>query len=340
MAYKKSFNRPQQFITAIILNACVIKQAWTAEYACFSGVIAETWTKSTDCDRRQLHKIFVIVCGLQLATSMLLCIAYIRWGRICYRCCCAHQNTTVTTTNLDEAADQRLYLEVQPEQATKRPFEVSRGASEVQDQVERLPSSRGSRVMSMLFAVFLLAYGNVETTYGSLVLPYCVRGLAMTETVGNRVAFVFWLSTAASRFVLIFVSGRISPARLLTVGVLVAAASLAVSAVLSVYPSIGARWSVWPCSALLGLGGATVFPGSISLAVVYVGGVSSRLLALLVASWTAGCVVGPMAAGSLFERHGAPWVVRYAFCASLCSAMVLLVIRRTYRQHFATNSAS
>jgi len=183
--------------------------------------------------------------------------------------------------------------------------------------------------MSLLFAIFLLAFGNVEVTYGSLILPYCVRHLKMTEKMGNRVAFSYWLSMAASRLTLVFVGGKVVPERLLTASVVVATASMAAATVLAGYPTAGS-WSAWPCSVLLGLGGATVFPGSIALAAVYVGGASSRLLALLVSTWTTGCVVGPMVAGLLFQRFGPVWVVRYALAASAFSAIMFLVIRRTH----------
>jgi len=59
--------------------------------------------ESAECGRRQLHKIYSIVCGLQLCACVFLFLAHMRWDRLCRRC----SESNAAGTNADDATDQQ-----------------------------------------------------------------------------------------------------------------------------------------------------------------------------------------------------------------------------------------
>lgn len=186
----------------------------------------------------------------------------------------------------------------------------------------------------LLFGFHYLCLANIETTFGGLILSFCVHQMAMTKTSANVVTLVYWVANMASRIPVILVSRRFSPTAFLgtnTTVICVSVLTLAIAGTLTSHQAV-----LWVCSAGLGVGCATAFTHGLTLANQCTP-ISPRFVSLVIACHSVGCMTGPAVAGLLFRRWGPVWFLYYLTWWALLM-LVNFVAIQVYRRTILRNN--
>lgn len=186
-----------------------------------------------------------------------------------------------------------------------------------------------SRVLpTALIAVFLLLYVAAEAGFGGWIYTFAVRlGLAEPAQAGALTS-LFWGALTVGRLILVPVSTRVPPGRLLAVSVL---GSIVFLGVLSLPAGSRSAELVWVASAGTGLSMAAVFPSTMSFAGRHMRVTGSVSRWFFVGAGVGGMLV-PWALGNLVETAGAASVMPALSAIVVAMAIVLsallVVVRR------------
>jgi FHS family Na+ dependent glucose MFS transporter 1 len=167
----------------------------------------------------------------------------------------------------------------------------------------------------------------MEVTFGSLVMTYSVTFLGWSKARGSLLTSVFWGSFAAARGLAIFLAKCLTPPVMIIIDLVIVIFAL-------IGLVMGAESSdvvMWVCTALLGIGMASIFPTGITWAERYMH-VTGKATAVFVGGSALGEMLMPALSGFLFEAKGPMWLLYILLGASIFSIVIYIIM-----QNLATN---
>lgn len=152
------------------------------------------------------------------------------------------------------------------------------------------------QIITAAFFFFFL-YVGVEVAYASYLATFAVQGpLRMSEPQAAVLTSAFWGAFAFGRLIAIFISMRVSSARMLLADLAGALfATILLTAAAKIEPA------VWTASVLFGLSLASAFPTAFNLCERYIE-VNSRAASFFVVGSSLGEMVLPLIVGTLLDN--------------------------------------
>ncbi len=188
--------------------------------------------------------------------------------------------------------------------------------------------SRGFRVQILiLLFIFYFLYVGMEVTYGGLIMTFSVKYLDWSKSEGTMLTSVFWGSFAVGRGLAIFLAKCLSPAIMLIVDLVLSC--LALGGLVMALDSN--HFVLWLCTAMLGVGMASIFPTGITWAERYMR-VTGKATAVFVVGSALGEMALPALTGFLFQSAGAMWLMYVLLGCGIVSAVIYIIM-----QNLATN---
>ncbi|CAG5123771.1 unnamed protein product [Candidula unifasciata] len=173
-------------------------------------------------------------------------------------------------------------------------------------------------VLTIICIIFLL-YCCVELTFASFLMSFLINEYdSMTKAESVHIITVYWVSFAASRFLMIFVSKLLSAIRLLFLCLffmIVAYTGFMISALFEVIPAIVVF------TAMTGFGMSGVFAGGFSWAEAELIKVTARVSSSITITASTGKIFIPLILGFLMEEASNMW-----FCYILLGQTVFLCL--------------
>lgn len=212
------------------------------------------------------------------------------------------------------------------------PFLVVRSPAIPEHPASDPAEASSARTELALICLLFFLYSGLEICFGGWLTTYAYGSGFLSDSAAAYLVSVFWAFFAIGRLLVIGITDRWSPVRLVVVSLSVCAAGLLVMLFSSKTPS-----ALWIGSALFGFGVAPLFAQYLMIA-------ESRLhLRGAVTRWffisaSAGAIVFPWILGQLFDRFGL-WLFLpaiFLFLAAESAGFAWIVVRD--RRHRAATS--
>ena len=188
--------------------------------------------------------------------------------------------------------------------------------------------SKGFRVQILiLLFIFYFLYVGMEVTYGGLIMTFSVQYLDWSKAEGTMLTSVFWGAFAIGRGLAIFLAKCLSPAIMLIADLVLSC--LALGGLVMALDSN--HYILWFCTAMLGIGMASIFPTGITWAERYMR-VTGKAAAVFVVGSALGEMALPALTGFLFQSNGPMWLLYIMLGTGIASAVLYIIM-----QNLATN---
>ncbi|XP_013388180.1 sodium-dependent glucose transporter 1A-like [Lingula anatina] len=151
----------------------------------------------------------------------------------------------------------------------------------------------------LIFALYILLYVGLEITFGTLVTTFGFETLHWSKPKAANLSTVFWGCLATTRGLSIIVSKFLSS----TVMTMIDLALMVLTTMLMSFLVNSAEAIMWICTALYGIGLASVFPAGVSWANRYVH-ITGKAASLITVGAAIGMLTLPALFGHFFQING------------------------------------
>ena len=182
------------------------------------------------------------------------------------------------------------------------------------------------QILILLFLFYFL-YVGMEVTFGGFAMTFSVMFLGWSKAKGSLLTSTFWGAIAAGRALAVFLARCLTPPIMLILDLVIVIFAL----IGLVMASESSDVVVWVCSAMLGIGMASIFPTGITWAERYMH-VTGKFTSVFVVGSALGEMLMPALAGFLFEAKGPMWLLYILLAASVFSIIIYIIM-----QNLATN---
>jgi FHS family Na+ dependent glucose MFS transporter 1 len=205
----------------------------------------------------------------------------------------------------------------------ERPKRLSAQNVDMDGQYIIKKETMGFRIQILvLLAIFFFLYVGMEVAYGGLIMIFSVKQLGWSKEEGTWLTSVFWGSFAASRGAAIFISRWCSPAVMLIADLLLCAISMiGLLMTLESNPTM-----LWYCTAVLGVGMASIFPTGITWAERYLR-VTGKAASVFVVGSALGEMAIPALVGFLFNSKSPKWLLYIVLAGTIASTIVYIIMQ-------------
>ena len=183
--------------------------------------------------------------------------------------------------------------------------------------------SKGFRVQILiLLFMFYFLYVGMEVTYGGLIMTFSVKYLDWTKAEGTMLTSVFWGAFAVGRGLAIFLAKCVSPVIMLIADLVISC--LALGGLVMALDSN--HYILWFCTAMLGVGMASIFPTGITWAERYMY-ITGKATAVFVVGSALGEMALPALTGFLFQSSGPMWLLYIMLGSGILSAVLYIIMQ-------------
>ena len=154
----------------------------------------------------------------------------------------------------------------------------------------------------VLFVLFNVCFGGVETIYSGLLFTFASSHVGMDNAQSSLLVSMLFVSYSIGRFSAVFTTQCIPTHYILLFDLI---CGLAAGSTLSYYTMTSAT-ALWICTLLQGIGSSTIFATALLWAKDFVT-ISGRFTSTYVIAYTVGMMSWPALTGYLLQTVGAQW---------------------------------
>ena len=190
------------------------------------------------------------------------------------------------------------------------------------EYIRKEPLGFRIQILILLFFFYFL-YVGIEVTFGALLMSFAVDELKWSKTSGILLTSMFWGAFATGRGLAIFFAKCLRPNVMLVVDLF-----LSFGAITGMVITLDheADVFIWFCTAVLGIGLASIFPTGITWAERYMK-ITGKSAAVFVVGSALGEMALPALAGSLYQMKGPRWLLYICMGASIISIIIYVIMQ-------------